>query len=483
MKRFVCVLLCLLLASVGLMGSTYPSIRVPELKYPKEYQSSAAAQALEDVVDVEALRSHLFEELKSFPDQLILTEFAIPYSETVAQALRELVWYEMPESFQVYGAGVGQSNGIVYGMAFSYDETPESYAEKYAACEKAANRILYDIKDNDRLGEAEKALLIHDRLAVLCQYDTTLSRENTHDMAGVLVNRNAVCQGYAMAFSWLAHLAGLKVRYCSSDVLNHGWNIVTVDGEEYHVDVTWDDPTNDKTGRVLHENFLRSAAGIYATGHHEDGVVDYDTDPDSTLYDEAFWQDVNTEFQLVNDTLYYLDSAAAAIKEYESREAVHSVEDLWMASEDGFWPGNFSSLSSDGVNLLYNGYRSVYAYDPAADSTKTVYTLTVEEGVYDGIYALTCVDGDLRMIVDSTPNFRADTEQTKALMVDYLTEGDPNNDGEIDGADSILLLQQLAEWDAESYPYGADCNGDGLINGADSILLLQYLAEWDVTLG
>ena len=29
-----------------------------------------------------------------------------------------------------------------------------------------------------------------------------------------------------------------------SDALNHAWNKVYIDGVAYHVDVTWDDPTN-----------------------------------------------------------------------------------------------------------------------------------------------------------------------------------------------------------------------------------------------
>ena len=40
------------------------------------------------------------------------------------------------------------------------------------------------------------------------------------------------------------------------------WNIVEIDGKYYHVDVTWDDPTWDVPGLVLHENFLCSTQEI-----------------------------------------------------------------------------------------------------------------------------------------------------------------------------------------------------------------------------
>ena len=56
--------------------------------------------------------------------------------------------------------------------------------------------------------------------------------------------------------------------------------------------------------------------------------------------------------------------------------------------------------------------------------------------------------------------------------------GDVNGDGIINGVDSGLLLQYLAEWEVEIDLTAADVNGDGIINGVDSGLLLQYLAEW-----
>ena len=56
--------------------------------------------------------------------------------------------------------------------------------------------------------------------------------------------------------------------------------------------------------------------------------------------------------------------------------------------------------------------------------------------------------------------------------------GDVNGDGMINGVDSGLLLQYLAEWEVEIDQTAADVNGDGMINGIDSGLLLQYLAEW-----
>ncbi len=60
--------------------------------------------------------------------------------------------------------------------------------------------------------------------------------------------------------------------------------------------------------------------------------------------------------------------------------------------------------------------------------------------------------------------------------------GDVNGDGVVNGKDSVLLAQYLAEWDVSIDLDAADVNADGEVNGKDSVLLAQYLAEWDVVL-
>lgn len=57
-----------------------------------------------------------------------------------------------------------------------------------------------------------------------------------------LVNKTAVCQGYAVLLYRLALMAGIETRIVTGTANGggHAWNIVKLDGKWYHVDATWD---------------------------------------------------------------------------------------------------------------------------------------------------------------------------------------------------------------------------------------------------
>ncbi|MBQ7784011.1 MAG: hypothetical protein IJ368_08590, partial [Oscillospiraceae bacterium] len=60
---------------------------------------------------------------------------------------------------------------------------------------------------------------------------------------GALVEKKALCEGYAKAFSYLCNIAGIENMIVTgyTDV-DHMWNMVRIDDSWYHVDVGWDKP-------------------------------------------------------------------------------------------------------------------------------------------------------------------------------------------------------------------------------------------------
>ena len=97
----------------------------------------------------------------------------------------------------------------------------------------------------------ETELLLYDRLANHCTYDTAAAaKAATEDsMAytayGALVEGSAVCEGYAKAMQLLLtknSIAATSVSGISLDSKeSHMWNLVTINGANYYLDPTWSD--------------------------------------------------------------------------------------------------------------------------------------------------------------------------------------------------------------------------------------------------
>ena len=91
----------------------------------------------------------------------------------------------------------------------------------------------------DGMSDLEKEIRIIEWLVGNCSYEKgeDWSRGTAYSC---IVLGKAQCSGYADAFLQTAKLCGLDVRYVYNE--RHAWNLVKLDGDWYHVDVTWEDP-------------------------------------------------------------------------------------------------------------------------------------------------------------------------------------------------------------------------------------------------
>ena len=87
-----------------------------------------------------------------------------------------------------------------------------------------------------------------------------------------------------------------------SDPLNHAWNLVKINGDWYHVDVTWDDPVGASKGYVSHENFLRNDSEFKKLGYTS---WDCSYKSTSTTYSESFLHDIENKISYNLGYIYY----------------------------------------------------------------------------------------------------------------------------------------------------------------------------------
>lgn len=94
-------------------------------------------------------------------------------------------------------------------------------------------------------------LFLHDRLAQHCTYDHQAAEKghtafpHAFTAYGALVEGKAVCEGYARAMQWLLKESGIPATLVTGQSIqtkeDHMWNMVHINGRNYHLDVTWDD--------------------------------------------------------------------------------------------------------------------------------------------------------------------------------------------------------------------------------------------------
>ena len=141
-----------------------------------------------------------------------------------------------------------------------YTDYP-SYAKEISDICNRLHQIIADTISND-MNDYEKAKAIHDWIISNAEYDYDSYNDpnnaapNTHSILGIIFDGKAVCAGYASTYNALCGMVGLECTYVIGEAGggSHGWNIVKVDGNYYHVDTTWD----DTGGGESDEYFLKS---------------------------------------------------------------------------------------------------------------------------------------------------------------------------------------------------------------------------------
>lgn len=169
--------------------------------------------------------------------------------------------------------------------------TAEERQSASQALERQIVGILEQIPKNASPYDAE--LLIHDTLATRITYDDETAadaspaqrRPEAFTAYGALVDGLAVCEGYSRAMQLLLHRAGIRctlVTGTANDGASHMWNLVEVDGRNYHLDLTWDD-ADDRLNHTYF-NLTSEEIGLSHTLDRDNLGVDTCTATEANYY-------------------------------------------------------------------------------------------------------------------------------------------------------------------------------------------------------
>lgn len=158
-----------------------------------------------------------------------------------------------------------------------YSETQVDTA--ISQIQQLRNSIVSQVSGSDY----NKALIVHDTLVDMLEYDQSTTKTNTHNIYGAFIENSVVCEGYAKAFKYIMDslnipciLVGGIATNSSGATESHMWNYIQLDGNWYGVDATWDDPviiggSSKKSSKVRRDYFCKGSSSFKL--HKSDGRI------------------------------------------------------------------------------------------------------------------------------------------------------------------------------------------------------------------
>lgn len=233
----------------------------------------------------------------------------------------------------------------ILGMIQSLQAYIQYYGDQLLAVRDQALAAL-----DDDMSDMEKCLVLHDFLANWCEFDVAyleadeLGLDNSNvdgfmksTVFGALVDRSAVCIGYASAYAYLVQCAFPEI-YKNADGTwktreeigddymidiakikspeRHYFNAVKLDGQWYYVDTNFDDiMVQHKQGvRVESEGNLHHIYFLYS--HEKMLKLEYNTDDNidtaykelctDDSYENAWFRTINTPISYDEDNWYFV---------------------------------------------------------------------------------------------------------------------------------------------------------------------------------
>ncbi|MCR5119202.1 MAG: hypothetical protein K6B44_06230 [Lachnospiraceae bacterium] len=171
-------------------------------------------------------------------------------NEDEIAAAFKCVFQDHPEIFWISGYSYCRYST----MAKDYYTFTGKYTHSEAECRSLKSSISSYITGfkqgiKSSMNDYEKEKYAYEYIAKHTEYDT--QAEDNQSIISVFLHGKSVCQGYAKAFQYLLQEVDIPCAMVVGEVYNgdgHAWNMVYIDGNYYHVDVTWGDSALSHNG-------------------------------------------------------------------------------------------------------------------------------------------------------------------------------------------------------------------------------------------
>ncbi len=273
MKRRAFAVLIVLALCAGIVLANLDTLRMmlptrfsnTELVYAQDGVSRYYYHTLSE--DAQIAYTLILNAVDAHPEEIEIP----PLDDTEFSAMFQALSYDNPSLLCMEN----ESHIVMRGAKAYF--VPQ-YVTDAATCRRQTDDLLEKAREivaqADSLPDAyDQELYFHD---YICQNTTYLTQEDDGYTAyNALVEGRAVCEGYSRALQLLLDMVGVP-NYLATGVgvddsgsrEGHMWNIVTIDGSNYHVDATWDDLDAEDIHHYAHTYF--NVTDDYIGVNHEE---------------------------------------------------------------------------------------------------------------------------------------------------------------------------------------------------------------------
>ena len=335
------------------------------------------------------------------------------------------------QGWKVNGQISTNSNGgynleIIYNMRYLSDKEQE---------QKVSQEVKDVLKSLDLTHKTDyqKAKLIYDYICSNITYDYDNLNDDTYSLKytayAALINKTAVCQGYASLLYRMLLEAGVDARVISGNAGGpHAWNIVKLNGKYYNLDSTWD------AGRSNYSYFLKNMDDF------SDHVRDDEYRTDNFIKEYPTWKDsyrdidCDKEGHAYGEPVYIwnTDNTAVTARRVCLNHAEHIEEETTITQKTVIPP---TCTTNGSITYTVEFKNSIFKNQtkteilPASGHTIVVdqgkAATCTEDGITEGSHCSTCQEVIKKQEVISSSGHTIVVDQRKEATCteDGLTEG------------------------------------------------------------
>ena len=195
------------------------------------------------------------------------------------------------KSFEKIKSDIYDTGEIQIKIDYIYNKEEINYLN--TEIDKLIKNLITNNKENKKDEKEEtnedydKIKIIHDYIINTTKYDIDNNKDTkSYNAYGALKNHLATCNGYTDLMAIFLSKMGyenFKIA-TTNETTGHVWNVVKINNEWLHLDLTWDDPvSSDGKDYLYHKYFLINTEGLIKA---DENITSKEHDFNRAIYSE-----------------------------------------------------------------------------------------------------------------------------------------------------------------------------------------------------